>query len=77
MKKLDGYQAQYLKGLAHGLKPVVAVGQKGITASLIRSIDAALERHELIKIKFIDFKGKSQKKDLTDHSEFPVSFSFG
>ncbi len=64
MKKLNSLQAKYLRGLAHGLKPVVLVGQKGLTAKLIKSTNDALGRHELIKVKFIDFKEKKQKQDI-------------
>ena len=55
MKKLTSIQAKFLRGLAHALKPVVFVGQKGLTTSLIASTDEAFQRHELIKVKFIDF----------------------
>ena len=62
MKTLTGSQAKYLRGLAHGLKPVVFVGQKGVTDALLASATAALAHHELIKIKFVDFKEKKQKR---------------
>lgn len=64
MKKLKGYQKQYLRGLAHGLKPYVFIGQKGITESLLKSVDEALDKHELIKVRFIDFKEKDMKKEI-------------
>jgi RNA-binding protein len=64
MEKLKGFQAKFLRGLAHGLKPVVFIGQKGLTDNLIRSIDEALNTHELIKVKFIEFKEKKQKADM-------------
>ena len=64
MKKLSGIQAKFLRGLAHKLKPVVFVGQKGVTSALIESADQAFQRHELIKVKFIDFKEKKQKKEI-------------
>ena len=64
MKKLNGFQAKYLRGRAHSLKPVVFVGQKGITDALIRSAKEAFNRHELIKVKFIEFKEKKQKKEI-------------
>ena len=64
MKQLKGFQAKYLRGRAHSLKPVVFLGQKGITDALIRSAQEALDRHELIKVKFIDLKKKKQKKDI-------------
>lgn len=65
MNKLKGFQKKYLRGLAHGLKPVVLLGQGGLTDSVIRSIDQALNTHELIKVKFNDFKEKEQKTEIT------------
>ncbi len=44
-------QKQYLKGLAHDLKPVVMLGQYGLTEGVLAEIDAALGHHELIKVK--------------------------
>ena len=65
MKKLTSTQAKYLRGIAHGLKPVVFIGQKGLTDALIRSTEEAFDSHELIKIKFIDYKEKKQKTEIT------------
>ena len=64
MKKLTSIQAKYLRGLAHALKPVVFVGQKGLTHALMKTTIEAFQRHELIKVKFIDFKDKEQKKEI-------------
>ncbi|MFZ0242844.1 MAG: ribosome assembly RNA-binding protein YhbY [Desulfobacterales bacterium] len=61
---LSGFQKKYLKGLAHGLKPVVFIGQAGLTDAVIENADAALKKHELVKVKFIAFKEKNQKSDL-------------
>ncbi|MDJ0784159.1 MAG: YhbY family RNA-binding protein [Desulfosarcinaceae bacterium] len=58
-------QRKYLRGLAHKLKPVVYVGQKGITAALASAIHEALDTHELIKVKFVEFKEKDQKAAIT------------
>ena len=69
VEKLLGYQKKYLKGLAHGLKPVAFVGQKGLSPSLIQAIDESLTKHELIKVKFIEFKEKAQKQEITDAIE--------
>lgn len=44
-------QKQYLKGLAHSLKPVVLLGQHGLTEGVLAEIDGALAHHELIKVK--------------------------
>lgn len=61
MQKLKGYQRTHLRGLAHNIKPVVFIGQKGISASVIDSVKQALYDHELIKIKFQDLKEKNRK----------------
>ncbi|MBN2255695.1 MAG: YhbY family RNA-binding protein [Deltaproteobacteria bacterium] len=65
MNHLAGYQVKYLRGLAHHLKPSVLIGRKGITPALIQEIREELDRHELIKIKFVDFKEKSHKEKLS------------
>lgn len=69
MKKLEGFQKKYLRGLAHDLKPVVLIGQKGLTNELIKSAKQALDTHELIKVKFNDFKEKEQKQEISQSFE--------
>ena len=44
-------QKRYLRGLAHPLKPVVMVGNKGLTDTVLAEVDNALNYHELIKVK--------------------------
>lgn len=61
MQALSSFQSKYLRGLAHRLKPVVLVGQKGISASLLEALQEALDTHELIKVKFVDFKDRRMK----------------
>ena len=48
---LSNPQKRYLRGLAHDLKPVILVGAKGITDSLVAETGLAIERHELIKVR--------------------------
>ena len=48
---LTGKQRRFLRALAHPLKPVVQVGQAGLTPSVLSAIDLALRDHELIKVK--------------------------
>lgn len=48
---LSPKQRQVLKAQAHALKPVVIVGQNGLTDAVIREADIALKAHELIKIR--------------------------
>ncbi|GAB6140630.1 ribosome assembly RNA-binding protein YhbY [Methylosoma difficile] len=48
MKPTDKKQ---LRTAAHELKPVVMIGQAGLTPAVLAEIDIALSVHELIKIK--------------------------
>jgi RNA-binding protein len=64
VEKLKGYQKKYLKGLVHGAKPLVFVGQKGLSPTVVKAVDESLEKHEVIKLKFVDFKEKSQKQEM-------------
>ena len=48
---LNKKQIQHLKSLAHPLKPVVLLGNNGLTEAVVAEIDYALSHHELIKIK--------------------------
>lgn len=66
MPDLKGFQKRYLRGRAHNLKPVVLVGQKGVSEELIRSVDEALTAHELIKVRFNENKKKPQKLAMSD-----------
>ena len=66
---LKGYQRKYLRGLAHAHKPVVMIGQKGISETLSEALAEALESHELIKVKFVDFKEKEQKREMIEQLE--------
>lgn len=67
MEALKGFQRKYLRGVAHGMKPVVLIGQKGVTDAVRKEVDNALEAHELIKVKFIDHKEKEQKMEILAH----------
>lgn len=51
MPELDGRQRRFLRALAHTLKPVVQVGNQGLTPGVKKAISVALETHELIKIR--------------------------
>lgn len=64
MRKLKGFQKKHLRGLAHNIKPVVYIGHKGITDAVVHSVDEALNSHELIKVRFVDFKEKGHKKQI-------------
>lgn len=44
-------QKKKLRGLGHKLKPVIMVGELGLTKSLIAEFESTLDHHELIKVK--------------------------
>lgn len=48
---MNPQQKKALKARAHSLDPVVIVGDKGVTATLIAEVDRALAAHELIKVR--------------------------
>ena len=49
--ELSERQRRHLRGLAHALKPVIRLGNAGLTDNLARETARALEDHELIKVK--------------------------
>ncbi|MGB7933002.1 MAG: ribosome assembly RNA-binding protein YhbY [Gammaproteobacteria bacterium] len=40
-----------LRQRGHALKPIVIIGNAGLTEAVIREIDRSLEHHELMKIR--------------------------
>ncbi|EXJ16799.1 YhbY family RNA-binding protein [Imhoffiella purpurea] len=49
--KITEKQKRWLKKQVHHLKPVVTVGQHGISEPVLAEIEIALAHHELLKIK--------------------------
>ena len=49
--QLSPRERSALRARAHGLDPVVMVGDGGLTPAVMREIDASLKAHELIKIR--------------------------
>ncbi|MBK1701876.1 ribosome assembly RNA-binding protein YhbY [Thiococcus pfennigii] len=50
-KPITERQRRWLKRQVHHLKPVVIVGQHGLSDAVLNEIGLALEHHELIKVK--------------------------
>lgn len=48
---MDAASKRKLKAQAHGLKPVIIVGQAGLTDAVLAETEIALNTHELIKVK--------------------------
>ena len=68
-EKLTTSQQKYLRGVAHSLKPLVFIGQKGVVDAVLTAIDEAFNAHELIKVKFNEFKEKTEKKAIIETIE--------
>ena len=51
MSALSPLERKALKARAHHLNPVVLIGDAGLTPAVLREIDAALKRHELVKVR--------------------------
>jgi len=49
--KLSEPQKKYLRGLGHGLKPVIMIGDAGLTESVMSEFLASISHHELIKVR--------------------------
>ena len=62
---LTGKQKHFLRGLAHHRKPVVTIGEAGISANVLAEIDGALKHHELIKVKLRGSE-RDQRQELID-----------
>ena len=61
---LSRVHRKYLRGLAHHLSPSLRIGKNGVADSLIDSVKSQLDAHELIKVKFVNWK--EQKDSLSD-----------
>jgi len=61
MLNLTSLERRALRAKAHHLHPVVAIGQHGLTPSVLREIDVNLRAHELIKVRaFSDIRGERE-----------------
>lgn len=62
--ELNNAQRNFLKKAAHSLKPVVMIGQNGLNEQVLKAAEEAIESHELIKVKFQDYK--EAKREIAD-----------
>lgn len=63
-KPLNANQKRYLRSLAHDLKPVIQVGQKGVTDAVLKELDLALAHHELVKVRLADDDRESRRHSI-------------
>lgn len=62
---LSKKQVQHLRGLAHSLKPIVLLGNNGLTEAVLSEIELALGHHELIKVK-VPSEDRDLKKQIIE-----------
>jgi RNA-binding protein len=60
---LTGEQLRKLKTTAQSMKPSIQIGKDGLTEGQLERINHELAHHELIKVKFNDYK--AQKAELS------------
>jgi len=53
MLQLTPEQRKFLKAQGHGLKPVVMIGNAGLSEAVVQETDRALKAHELIKVRVL------------------------
>ena len=63
MEPLKNAQIRTLKARGQLLKATLKIGKEGMSTKFIAALDEELKRHELVKVKFDDFK--EQKKELS------------
>ena len=63
--KLTNNQKRYLRSLAHDLKPVVMVGQHGLSEAVFAELKSSMTIHELIKIK-VRAESREEKQQIID-----------
>ncbi len=51
MKTLTPAERKLLKARAHALRPVVTVGNEGLSLAVLKEIETGLKAHDLIKIR--------------------------
>ncbi len=77
---MSAKQRRHLRSLAHHLKPVVMLGQSGLTPAVLAEVGAGLEHHELIKVKIntgdrVERKALAEK--IRDHAHAELIHSIG
>jgi len=61
---LTNKQTKFLRAKAHRLKPVVIVGNAGLSNSVMNEIEARIEHHELIKIR-LNASNREERLNMT------------
>lgn len=71
MMVLTSKQRKILEKQAHNLNPVVIIGQHGVTENLLKMVEDSLKAHELIKVKFNEYKDDKREysEDIANRTD--------
>ena len=70
MMKLTNNQKKHLRTLAHDLRPIVMVGQQGLSNAVLAELESTMTKHELLKIKVRADDREEKKKIVNKILEF-------
>jgi len=65
MMKLTNNQKKHLRKLAHNLRPIVMVGQQGLSDAVLAELESTMTKHELLKIK-VRANDREEKQKIVD-----------
>lgn len=51
-----------LRGFAHDLTPTVIIGREGLSSGIVGAVRAAIDDHELIKVRVLENSGLDRKE---------------
>ena len=63
--KLTNNQKKHLRSLAHDLRPIVMVGQHGLSDAVLAELESTMTKHELLKIK-VRASNRDEKQEMVD-----------
>ena len=63
--KLTNNQKKHLRSLAHDLRPIVMIGQHGLSDAVLAELESTMTKHELLKIK-VRASGRDEKQEIVD-----------
>ena len=58
-------QKRELRGRGHALKPVVSIGNSGLSKAVLRELELSLEHHELMKVR-IGGADRDERRQILD-----------
>ena len=76
---MNSKQKKRLRTIGHQLKPVVTIAGNGLSTSVLKELNRALDDHELIKVKIVGDRDERTEliKTLSELSETAVVQAIG